>query len=104
MECIVFLVKRKLAAASSGGDEEASSSHDDVKKLLTEQLERTWNEISSGKLRVENVASGKAIAKTLVSLEHIDEGKDFHDSLSGMTLTYSLKVISNPRGGPFHLL
>ena len=79
LECIVFLVKRKLAAASSGGDEEASSSHDDVKMLLSEQLERTWNEISTGKLRVENVAAGKAIARTLGNLEHIDTGDDLPD-------------------------
>lgn len=74
LECTVFLLKRAMASRKSVELDDANDLEKLLEKSSSEQLERAWEEIVSGKLRVNNDAAGKAIARALGSLENINQG------------------------------
>lgn len=83
LECLVFLVRRVLIASP---EEARSLLHGNigdtvanvesaVKSILQEQTKRTWEELSSGRLKVEGKDAGGELAKTLGTLHKLRTGK-----------------------------
>ncbi|RPD56966.1 hypothetical protein L226DRAFT_615267 [Lentinus tigrinus ALCF2SS1-7] len=79
LECLVFLVRRVLFAppeeATSllhGASADSPSDVDSaIKTILREQTKRTWEELASGRLKVEGKDVGKQLAKTLTTLHKL---------------------------------
>ncbi|KAI0336704.1 hypothetical protein GY45DRAFT_1377084 [Cubamyces sp. BRFM 1775] len=81
LESILFFVKRLLSASAEEADSlihgSRQSDEDRValdvalKAFLNEQIVRAWDELSSGRLKVEGKAAGTLLARTLSSLHRI---------------------------------
>lgn len=64
------LIHGKVA---SEGDT-STNIHASVKGLVQEQIKRAWEELSSGRLKVEGRTAGTELAKTLVDLHKLRPG------------------------------
>ena len=79
----MFVVRRVI---STPGDEAASlirgkavEEHPNidaaVKALIQDQVKRAWEELSSGRLKVEGETAGAELAKTFAALHRLRPGK-----------------------------
>ena len=76
LECLVFIIRRLFAAphdeavslVQGKAGESAVDVAESAKALLQEQVKRTWEELSSGQLKVRGKQAGTELAKTLMSL------------------------------------
>ncbi|KAH9887215.1 hypothetical protein C8Q73DRAFT_713250 [Cubamyces lactineus] len=81
LESLLFFVKRLLTASSEEADSliHGSKQSNDIheapdialKAFLNEQIARAWDELSSGRLKVDGIAAGALLARTLSSLHRI---------------------------------
>ncbi|RDX54789.1 hypothetical protein OH76DRAFT_1398200 [Lentinus brumalis] len=79
LECLVLLVRRVLAVPEAEGVSLLYGSSQDhpsdvdsaVKAILREQTKRTWEELSSGRVKVEGKDAGSELAKTLANLHKL---------------------------------
>ena len=83
LESLVFVVRRVISAPE---DEAASlirgkaiEEHPNidaaVKALIQDQVKRAWEELSSGRLKVEGETAGAELAKTFAALYRLRPGK-----------------------------
>ncbi|TDL24483.1 hypothetical protein BD410DRAFT_785971 [Rickenella mellea] len=74
LECLVFLVKRSVTSSKDAqlgdGVEEQSA---EIRKIIHQQIVRTWEELASRRLRLDGGVAGNVVAKTLLSLDAINE-------------------------------
>ncbi len=83
LESLVFVVRRVSTAPQDEGvslvrgtaNEETPDVHDALKALLQDQTKRTWEELSSGRLKIEGKDAGAELAKTLASLYRMRPGQ-----------------------------
>ena len=83
LESLVFVVRR----VTSAPEEEAASlvrgkaveEHPNVdaavKALIQDQVKRAWEELSSGRLKVEGETAGAELARTFAALHRLRPGK-----------------------------
>ena len=83
LESLVFVVRRVISAPE---DESASlirgkavEEHPNIdaaaKALIQDQVKRAWEELSSGRLKVEGEIAGAELAKTFAALHRLRPGK-----------------------------
>ncbi|CAL1708694.1 unnamed protein product [Somion occarium] len=72
LESAVFMVRRL-----GNGQFAQVLAHDDPKiaarVLVEEQISRVWEEVSSGRLKVQDETASRTLAKTLLSLKQVDD-------------------------------
>ncbi|KAF8151620.1 hypothetical protein B0H34DRAFT_801324 [Crassisporium funariophilum] len=73
LECIVFLIKRMQSDNAREERDPSTPTNEFSETLVKAQLSRVWDEISNKKLRVEERAAARLVARTLESLSEVDQ-------------------------------
>lgn len=84
LECLVFLIKRGRAVkdvdAHALEGKSPSNRSAEVVGVVEQQIVRTWEELASRRLRVDAETAGNLVARTLTSLDSMDNGWYFTSS------------------------
>ncbi|OCH91295.1 hypothetical protein OBBRIDRAFT_887096 [Obba rivulosa] len=103
-ECLVFLIRRILkstpvdtallmSGSPAGRAAEASAPSEFSAKLLEEQVMRVWEELSSGRLKVDGKVAGVNLAQFFKSLLQLDESL-FHAAWAALSQCIKAQVTS----------
>ncbi|KAF9447824.1 hypothetical protein P691DRAFT_670660 [Macrolepiota fuliginosa MF-IS2] len=80
LECTVFMARRLILDGTGEGGKSALSANrsadvgDEARRLVQAQFGKVWEEMKSGRLKVEERAGARLVGQNLDSLEKIDSG------------------------------
>lgn len=98
LECAVYVSRRVVSSDEGGillGEEETEMTEGDyqakkeaAKKVVSEQVKRAWEEVSSGRLKVEERGVAELLARTLKTARATEEGLCFFKSQIAVSFSH----------------